>query len=164
MERILHLSTPLYFFIFFYVFCIVDNHVSFFAHRINQILVWLPLMFPTILFDGFVLLCSLRSKGFSCIESSTHHMLWIHSNSFQMQIPHLGSTADLSFRYLLKVKGSSATAHQTAYEFFFPYCLSLSNEKYTYFRALILPPFLQFCWKYPRTEAESLQFDLIIII
>ena len=73
-------------------------------------------MFPTILCDGYVLLFSVRRNGFSCIGSSAHRMLRIHSNSFQMQIPHLGPTADLLFLYLLKAKESSAAVHETAYK------------------------------------------------
>ncbi|MEE6515213.1 hypothetical protein FKM82_023784 [Ascaphus truei] len=38
---------------------------------------------------------SLRMPCFTCIESSFDRMLWVHSNCFQMQMPHLESTPDL---------------------------------------------------------------------
>ncbi|XP_075455453.1 nuclear respiratory factor 1 isoform X4 [Ascaphus truei] len=38
---------------------------------------------------------SLRMPCFTCIESSFDRMLWVHSNSLQMRMPHLESTPDL---------------------------------------------------------------------
>ncbi|MEE6459314.1 hypothetical protein FKM82_000595 [Ascaphus truei] len=38
---------------------------------------------------------SLRMPCFTCIESSYDRMLWVHSNSFQIRMPHLESTPDL---------------------------------------------------------------------
>ncbi|XP_075423436.1 metallophosphoesterase MPPED2 isoform X3 [Ascaphus truei] len=37
----------------------------------------------------------LRMPCFTCIESSFDCMLWVHSNSFQMRMPHLESTPHL---------------------------------------------------------------------
>ena len=38
---------------------------------------------------------SLMMACFLCTKSSFDRMLWVHSNSFQMQMPHLESTPDL---------------------------------------------------------------------
>lgn len=49
-----------------------------------------PSKCPCYLPDGFV-----RMACFSDIERSFDRMLWVHRNSFQMQMPHLESSPDL---------------------------------------------------------------------
>ncbi len=76
----------------FYVSEITD---AFFFYQCTKLLIWPLLNVPAISLMDLFCFWSLTIICFSCMESSFDHIMWVHSNSFQMQMAHLESTPDL---------------------------------------------------------------------
>ncbi len=75
----------------------VDELTSafFFSQNVPKLLIWPLLMFLLSLWWICFWFWSLTIVCFTCTERSFDCMIWVHSNSFQMQMAHLESTPEL---------------------------------------------------------------------
>ncbi len=74
------------------LFMLLSSPVCSFFSECTKLLIWALLI--CYLSDGFVLFFK-PNNCFTCMESSFDHMMWVQSNSFQMQMAHLESTPEL---------------------------------------------------------------------
>ncbi len=95
MERILHSSTTVVLRGRLGLFMLLSSPVrSFFLRMYHTVDLATPNVPAISLMDLFCF-WSLTIVCFTCMEKSFDRMMWVHSNSFQMQMAHLESTPDL---------------------------------------------------------------------
>ncbi len=96
MERILRSSTTVVLrHIQAFLCCWAHQCILFFFFSMYQTVDLATPNVPAIFLMDLFCFWSLTIVCFTCMESSFDCIMWVHSNSFQMQMPHLESTPEL---------------------------------------------------------------------
>ncbi len=74
------------------LFMSLSSPVHSFFSEYTKLLIWPLLMFLLYICWIFFCFLTLTIVCFTCMESSFDHMMWVQSNSFQMQMAHLINT------------------------------------------------------------------------